>query len=295
MCGGNNMTELELLYHQELDELIKHGVYSEARKKKLESWVEKAEIARNSGSLDKRKNQYDKAEELLTWYTFAPLFRMSEELRILTINEFLEPLIGSNAITSAPELYVEKMLPSSTSYLDSITSEHPVKYIREKMEQHRKKGSRLEGFTHIDFLIESDELIIPIEAKFTSDIDVQREYNSVRNQIARTIDVTVERAKKTMVKKVIFLLCVPEQLYNCGRLYYYKMKDYESLEKIKHDIPHQATSIDTYFSSAHVVYWKDVASVIISNTIKWNLLTKDEINMLEKFYKERLIELSINL
>lgn len=288
--------KLELLFHQELDELIKKGVCSEARKRKFENWIQNAELARNSGSSNARMNQYDKAEELLTWYTFAPLFRMSEELRILTINEFLEPLIGPNAITSPPDMNLEKVLLPSKSYLDSIPYEHPVKYVREEIERHRKKGLPLEGRTHIDFLIESDELIIPIEAKFTSDIDIQVTYNCVRNQIARIIDVAIEAAKEAKrKKKIIFLLCVPEQLYNRGRLYFYKMKDYESLERIKHDIPHQAISIDTYFSSAHVVYWKDVASVIISNAIKWNLLTKDEINVLKKFYEERLIELSINL
>ncbi len=288
------MIKLELLFHQELDELIEKGACSEERKRKLEKWVQNAELARNSESLTAKMNQYDKAEELLTWYAFAPLFRMSEELRRSTINEFLEPLIGPDAIISSPDMSLEKILRPSKSYLDSIPSEHPVKYIRKKIERHRKNGLPLDGHTHIDFLIESNELIIPIEAKFTSDITTQVTYNCVRNQIARTIDVAIEAAKRAKnKKKVVFLLCVPEQLYNLGRMYFYKMKDYESLEKIKHDLPHQATSIDTYFSSAHVVYWKDVTSIIISNAIKWDLLTKNEIDTLEKFYEERLIELSI--
>jgi len=191
-------------------------------------------------------------------------------------------------------LYVEKLLPASQSYLDSISDNHPVKYIRERIESHRKKGKPLESHTHVDFLIESDEVFIPIEAKFTSDIEVQREYNATRNQIARIIDVSIEAARKAKTKKrVIFLLCVPERFYNKSRLYFYKMKDYERIEEIKQDIPHQATYLNTYFSSAHVIFWKNASSIIIGNAIKWNLLTKNEIYLLKQFYDERLIELSL--
>ena len=289
------MIKLELLFSQELDELVLKGGCSEKQKGKFEKWVQNAELARNSESLDSTLNQYDKAEGLLTWYTFAPLFRMNEELRILTINAFLEPLMGPNVITSSVEIVLEKRLLSSTNYLDSIPYEHPVRYIRKKIDRHRKKKTRLENHTHIDFFIESDRLIIPIEAKFTSDVEIQRDYNCVRNQIARTIDVAIEAAKKAKTtKKVVFLLCVPERLYNRGRYYFYKMKDYENLKHLKHDIPHQASSLDTYFTAAHTIYWKDVASVIIGNAIKWNLLSNDEIDALKIFYEERLIELSID-
>ncbi len=289
------MIKLKLLFQQELDELVLKGACPKKQKRDFEDWVKNAELARNSGSLDSKLNQYDKAEGLLTWYTFAPLFRMNEELRIMTINELLEPLIGPNAITSLVDIVIEKRRFSSTNYLDSIPYEHPVKYIRREIERHRQKGKRLEGATNIDIFIESDNLIIPIEAKFVSDIDTEKRYNCIRNQIARTIDVAIEAAKKAKdTKKVVFLLCVPERLNNRGRLYFYKMKDYENLKHLKHDIPHQASSLDTYFEAAHTVYWKDVASVIISNAIKWNLLSNNEIDALRIFYEERLIELSIN-
>ncbi len=285
---------VELLFKKELDELIERDTTSEERKSKFENWVQNAELARDSGSLDTRMNQYDKAEELLTWYTFAPLFRMNKESRTVTINEILEPLVGSDTITSSPDMTLEMILPPSASYLKAISNEHPVRYVRKEVERHRKKGMALEGHTHIDFFIESEEVIIPIEAKFTSDIDIQVTYNCVRNQIARTIDVAIEVAKKAKCKKkVIFLLCVPERLHNKGRLYYYKMNEYENLEHIKDDIPHQASSFDAYFSSAHVVYWKDVASIIIRNAIDLKLLTDDELVQLTRFYEERLIELSI--
>jgi len=40
---------------------------------KYKNWVEKAKKARRTGSFDEKENQYDKAEELITFYTFAPL------------------------------------------------------------------------------------------------------------------------------------------------------------------------------------------------------------------------------
>ena len=46
---------------------------AEARIKKLKAWVEQANSARNTGNLEPYPNQYDKAEELITFYTFAPL------------------------------------------------------------------------------------------------------------------------------------------------------------------------------------------------------------------------------
>lgn len=285
---------MELFFQRELSELIKLGTFTEERKIRYEKWVSNADRARSTGSLDATMNQYDKAEEILTWYTFALLLRMTTEQRISTINEILKPSVGSNVVISRPYLTFDKMLPPPKSYFNSISIEHPVKYIREEIERHRKNGLPLETHTHIDVLIETNELIIPIEAKFTSDIDYQRTYNCIRNQIARTIDVSIEVAKKVKPsKKVIFLLCVPRYLYNKGRYYYFKMKDYENLENLKQDLPHQAESIKACFDSMHVVFWEDIASTIIGNAVEWNLLDIKELDALKDFYNERLIQLAL--
>jgi len=285
--------KMKLLFQEELDELIKLGTFTEERKTRYEKWVSNAKRARNIGSFDASMNQYDKAEELLTWYTFTPLLRMNTEQRLGTINEILKQSVGLNVVVSCPYLNFDKMLSPPKGYFDSISMEHPIKYIQEEIERHRKSGLPLETHTHVDFLIETDELIIPIEAKFTSDIDYQRTYNCIRNQIARTIDVSIELAKTAKPsKKVIFLLCVPRYLYNKGRYYYYKMKDYENLENVKQDLPHQAKSIEAYFDSAHAVFWEDVASIIIRNSMRWKILTSEELNTLKEFYDERLLELS---
>lgn len=247
---------MKLLFWEEINDLIRKGKFSEERKKKYKEWTANAKRARNTGSSDEKMNQYDKAEELLTWYTFAPLPRMNTEQRIITSNKFLEPLLGSDVVVSHPSLNFEKLLLPPHSHFDEISADHPVKYIREEIKRHRKQEIPLEGHTHIDILIETDELIIPIETKFTSDIDYQTTYSCIRNQIARTIDVSMEMAKRPQPpKKVLFLLCVPRNLYNKGRYYYYKMRDYEELENLKHDLPHQTKSFETCFHSAHAIFW----------------------------------------
>lgn len=287
---------MRLLFLKEMNDLIEKGEFSEKRKAKYEKWIADAERARapDKPSLDERLNQYDKAEELLTWYTFAPILRMNTEQRIIILNEFLKPLLGLDVVVSRPSLNFEKLLLPPKSYLEAIPVDHPVRYIREEIKSHRNGKIPLEGHTHIDVLIETNELIIPIEAKFTSDIDYQRTYSCIRNQMARTIDVSIEMAKKLQPpKKVLFLLCAPRNLYNKGRYYHYKMKDYEKLENLKHDLPHQAKFFEAYFYSAHAIFWKDVASTIIRNAVVWKLLDNEEFNGLKEFYEERLIELSL--
>lgn len=286
--------KMKLLFQEEMGELIKKGKFTRERKEKYRKWVADADKARSTDPLDARMNQYDKAEELLTWYTFAPLLRMNTGQRILTINEFLNPLLGSDAIVSHPCLDFEKMLLPSKSYCDELTADHPIRYIREEIKSHRKHGITLEKYTHIDVMIETDELVVPIEAKFTSDIDCQRKYACIRNQIARTIDVSMEASKKAQPpKKVLFLLCVPKNLYNEGRYYYYKIRDYGNLENLKHDLPHQAGFFETYFLSAYAIFWEDVASRIIGNAVKWKLLNTEELKTLREFYDERLIKLTL--
>jgi hypothetical protein len=46
---------------------------SEERSKKLNEWISNANLVEETKDLNKKLNQYDKAEELITFYTFAPL------------------------------------------------------------------------------------------------------------------------------------------------------------------------------------------------------------------------------
>jgi len=63
------MEKLNLLFEGLAESLD----FSKARIKKYRTWVVNANEARVKGFLDSKLNQYDKAEELITFYTFAPL------------------------------------------------------------------------------------------------------------------------------------------------------------------------------------------------------------------------------
>jgi hypothetical protein len=115
-------------------------------------------------------------------------------------------------------------------------SKHPVRYIREQGKEHTKTGKRLEANTHVDVIIETENLLILVEIKFTSDISAQTTFDSNRNQLARTIDVGISEAKKKG-KKLVVLLCSPSEFcHKKSRFYYYKMQEYSDFHKIKQDI-----------------------------------------------------------
>ena len=72
------------------------------RLNKLNTWVENSNSARDTKDLNKKLNQYDKAEELITFYTFAPL--------VLSLNRVgLTNRILSLAKISAYEESVEEV------------------------------------------------------------------------------------------------------------------------------------------------------------------------------------------
>lgn len=278
--------ELSLLFEDEIDALIENGLISPERKVKYLKWISDALEARSRNSMDKRLNQYDKAEELMTWYTFAPLLRMNEKQQAETLSELFGKF--GLSINQPIEISFEKMLLPSRIYMERI-KDHPVRYIRSQIEKHRTK--QLEGYTHIDFYIETSEYIIPIEAKFMSDISYEVKYNPIRNQIARTIDVCLEEAKKNN-KKVAFMLLVPKAFDNPGRFYHYKMDDYQEIKKLKDDLKHQDETLEKNYYSSNTIYWSETVSSIIQQSRQMHYLNR-ELEPLKEFFKERNIVLQL--
>ena len=103
---------MALLFESELNRQGNDRL-SKERKAKLVSWVEKSSKARlsdnSSDSIDRIKNQYDKAEELLTWYTFAPLLRMSQEQRDSTVKTLLKDIYPEVASEGGFEIGFENI------------------------------------------------------------------------------------------------------------------------------------------------------------------------------------------
>lgn len=209
----------------------------EARIQKLKAWVEKANSARNIGNLEPYPNQYDKAEELITFYTFAPLVLSSNKVGLT--NQIFTLANINQSVDSVVSVGLEKQYPPPAGYLSWLRNDvknHPVRYIRKQAIHHIKENKPLESRTHVDALIETNKLIIFFEMKFTSDISDNTTFNPNRNQLARLIDIGLEVAEKKG-KKLLVFLSTPSTLYSLkSRLYYYKIQEYSNPLMIQKDI-----------------------------------------------------------
>jgi len=252
---------------------------------KYQKWVEEAEKARKTCSLDERKNQYDKAEELITFYTFAPLEHKNvpDDVKKKAVQEILSS-VDINEFTGKVRLFFEKDLPPPDKYMQWLSKEvkyHPIRYIRKEAET--KKA--LEGYTQVDAMIKTDNLLILIEIKFTSDISPYTRFGLIRNQLARLIDVGISEAKR-LHKKLIVLLCTPSELcQRRSRFYYYKMQDYSDFLNIQKDIPWR--TINEIKETLLKVKWislEDVIKIVYQNTKEY---LGPEVKEIDKFFRER--------
>jgi hypothetical protein len=212
------------------------------RMKKLNARGENSNSARTAANLETFPNQYDKAEELITFYTFAPLVLSLN--RVGLINRILSLAKVSAYEENVADVKLEKLLPSPKGYLKWVKEEvkkHPVKYVREQANAH-KPNQPLESDTHVDAFVETDKLAIFFEIKFTSDISYDTAFNPNRNQLARLVDVGLE-FNKNNGKEVLVILSTPRRFFEKkSRLYYYKIRDYADPAKIAEDIEWRSIS-----------------------------------------------------
>ena len=149
-------------------------------------------------------------------------------------------------------LYFEANLPSPHEYKQlwlrgHLNQRQFIPYILES----DNKRKNLEGPTNVDaVLINADNgFAVVIEAKVLSDISYQTTYDTMRNQIARNIDVMLEPndnlcspLNQRDPNKTFFMLLTPRMFKdNPGtRLYGYKINEYmDNPETIKADLPHR--------------------------------------------------------
>jgi hypothetical protein len=257
---------------------------SEDRLKKLKAWVENANSARSlaNPNLEAYPNQYDKAEELITFYTFAPLVLSLN--RVGLTNRILSLAKVSPYEENVVDVALERQYSPPKGYLKWLRDDvkrHPVRYIREKASMHTL-GQSLESKTHVDAFIETDKLLIFFEIKFTSDISHSTTFNPCRNQLARLVDVGLE-ASEHNGKEVLVIISTPRRLYEKkSRLYYYKVNEYNSPEKIKEDI--ECRSLSTIKDNVLAVRWIALEDLINALYIDFAHPEKDEALA---FFKER--------
>lgn len=223
-----------------LFEKLAEKSFTEERVQKFRNWIVNSSKARDETSLEKGLNQYDKAEELITFYSFAPLSLredksglVQEILKLANVKTEVEKItsLGFESQIKPPEGYLK--------WLANYVNEHPVKYVREEAKDHAKNKKTLETNTHVDVTIKSKNLLILIEMKFTSDISTQTTFNPNRNQLARLIDVGIDVAKEDIEKskKLVVLVCSPKEFYDRkSRLFYFKIRGYSDYREVKKDI-----------------------------------------------------------
>lgn len=254
----------------------------EERSKKLNEWIKNKNLAKEAESVDAKLNQYDKAEELITFYTFAPLILSMD--KVCLVNRILSLARVSCYEENVADVKLEKRFPSPKGYLKWIREEvkkHPVKYIRDQADAH-KPNQRLESDTHVDAFIETDKLLIFFEIKFTSDIAHETTFNPCRNQLARLVDVGLE-LNEHCGKEVLVILSTPSRFFDSkSRFYYYKIKDYIDPVKIKEDI--EWRKVSTIRDNVLAVTWIALEDLI--DVLYKDFEHEDKKEALE-FFKER--------
>ncbi len=148
-------------------------------------------------------------------------------------------------------LFFEPNLPSPQSYKDwlqlNLLKQQFIPYVLDSSEG--KKN--LEGPTNVDAILinKINGFAVVIEAKVLSDISYQITYDVTRNQIARNVNVILEKNPKLCPpldkrdpKKTLFLLLTSGLFKNnpSSRLYGYKFNEYKAdPSSLGCDLPHR--------------------------------------------------------
>lgn len=169
-------------------------------------------------------------------------------------------------------LFFEPNLPSPRSYSkwlsENIGKRHLIPYVLDSA--YGKKN--LEGPTNVDAILLNPKngFSVIIEAKVLSDISAQITYDAMRNQIARNIDVMLEKndglcypLNQRKPERTLFLLITPQIFKEnpSSRLYGYKMNDYMTNPKsIGFDLPHRRIDWNKISKRLGLITWKDLST-----------------------------------
>jgi hypothetical protein len=150
--------------------------------------------------------QMEKDERFWVAATLMQLFHAPNRIELFA--RVLRHCLGDTPPGSLPSweaalgdeqfLYFEANLSSPAGYSDELRrhlDEHVlVPYLREAAELSRQRGRKLEGATKVDALLTAPDtgFAVLFEAKVLSDISAGVQFDALRNQIARTIDVMLE-------------------------------------------------------------------------------------------------------
>ncbi|CAM5220920.1 hypothetical protein UACE39S_00971 [Ureibacillus acetophenoni] len=123
-----------------------------------------------------------------------------------------------------------------------------------------------EGASEVDIIIESDEFVWIIEAKYKSDISISTTHDSNRNQVIRNIDVGLEYVKE---KDLYFSLLVLDEKHSPKGLTI--TNEYSnSFNRIMDDLPHRNHELSR-LNGVGVLTWTELLEVFDG------VVTKDEL------------------
>ncbi|MFW9927209.1 MAG: hypothetical protein ACFFDM_10635, partial [Candidatus Thorarchaeota archaeon] len=147
------------------------------------------------------------------------------------------------------ELFFETTMPSPKSYKSWLQKNLNERQFIPHVLQASHGKSHLEGPTHLDAMLLNPRngFAVVVEAKVLSDISNQITYDATRNQMARVIDVMLDKNDKLCEplcrrnpEKTLFLLITPEmfKINLSSRLYGSKFTDYKkNLDSLATDLP----------------------------------------------------------
>ena len=189
-----------------------------------------------------------------------PRFKLQLTRLLCQLYGATPPLDGlatwNDCLTGDVHLYFEARLPSPQTYVTwlsaHVTERQIVPYIRDAAA--RTSARPLEGPSRVDALFVNplNGFGLLIEAKVLSDIDTTVSFDNQRNQLARNIDLMLERHTDGSVGSVIsqrrperslLALLTPEVFARKPktRLYGWLLRDYqENPESLARDLPHRS-------------------------------------------------------
>jgi hypothetical protein len=181
------------------------------------------------------------SEDLLTWNVFWPLTKVvpPERWTLPLLKSALGREVSADLVKGL-ELKLWHGRRGKEYYPprdhDDWLRQRLLKSGIDYLEKRANASARLEGPTEVDIVLESDQALVFIEAKYLSDISADTSYDTTRDQIARNIDVGTYQAKN---RDFYFILLTPDY-FERSRLFWYKMQDYRSdAANLARALPHR--------------------------------------------------------
>jgi hypothetical protein len=190
----------------------------------------------------------------------------------------------TEALDGHLDLYFEVSLPAPKLYSDALRDELelrcPIPYVRELAPPRRA----LEGATKVDAMLiaSATHIAVSFEAKVLSDVSSHVTYDVTRNQLARNIDVLLEKGNglaplnSRWPDRSCLVLLTPELLRNgkgaaTSRLYGWLMPEYRKpTSSVLHDhLPHRsAATLKGFSTRLGWATWED-CNRVMPDACRW--------------------------